>query len=109
LATSQKTTISTGPIVFIEADANGSEYDPHIALIDHVTPDQKTTFTQLADGMPKSGTLVFNEKDKLSNEICSVQRTDVHLETYADDVQQAAMALLKRVGISEESFKLALN
>jgi hypothetical protein len=110
IATSKKTSISNGPLVLIEAPENLNDFDPHIALMDQVSSTEKDSYMKLADGISKSGTLVYNKLDKITDEICSIQRTDVHLEPFAmNSVNDAAMALLKRVGISEESFKKALN
>ena len=110
LVSSKKTRIGVGPIAIIEASDDLIAYDPHIALIDEVSDSNKSMYETLASCMPKSGTLVYNELNKTAKEICSEERKDVHLEAYASgDVQDAAMALLKRVGISEESFKSVLN
>ena len=109
LATSQETKIGTGPIILIESSNNLNSYQPHIALIDEVTQDTKDDYMKLADGLPKSGTLVFNQSNKLAKDISDIGRTDVHLEPFQTGVSEAAKALLKRIGISEESFKTAIN
>lgn len=110
LLTKNKISINDGPIVFIEATDDLVNYDPHIALIDDVVAANKNVYEALANGMPKSGTLVYNEQDMMSKEICTSERKDVHLEPYSSsNVKDVAMTLLKRVGISEESFKSAIN
>lgn len=110
VAATNKTSISEGPLVLIMAPENLNDFDPHIALIDQVSSDEKDAYMKLADNMPKSGTLVYNKLEKITEEICSLKRIDVHLEPFeTTEVKDAAMALLKRVGISEESFQKAFN
>lgn len=99
--------VSEGPVVFIVSDQNLTEFEPHIALLDQVAPEEKAELEQLADSIPKSGTIVYNESDKLAFGIGSKERTDVHRESYKNDTTAAAKSLLKRIGINEARFDQA--
>ncbi len=101
--------IANGPIVFIQAEGDFSSFHPHIALIDEVSANSKETYEQLANGIPKAGTLVYNTTNAMANAICSAPRPDVYREEYKEaSVNAAAMALLRRIGISEKHFADAL-
>ncbi len=100
--------ISEGPIVFIISDDANQALEPHIALIDLIPDQEKDKFELLVDSLPKSGTVVYNEGDKVVNEICSKERKDVHRVAYKNDTQEAAKGLLKRIGINEARFNQAL-
>ncbi len=100
--------ISEGPIVFIISDDAYEALEPHIALIDHIADGEKEKYESLVDSLPKSGTVVYNEGDKVVNELCSKERTDVHRVAYKNDTLEAAKGLLKRIGINEAGFNQAL-
>lgn len=108
LLTDQEQSINSGPIVFI-VSASFENYDPHIVLVDAVTDEHKHQFDGLVDGLPKSGTLVYNTSDAIAKEIGERELVDVHKEEYSgEDVASAARALIRRIGISEEIFNTAL-
>ncbi len=99
--------ISEGPIVFIIPRDSFQEFEPHIALIDHISEGTIDSYEALADSLPKSGTIVYNETDKAVNDICSKERTDVHKVSYKNDPEEAAKGLLKRIGINETRYDQA--
>ncbi len=102
--TDEEQSISKNPIVFI-VSSSFKDFDPHIILIDAVSNTHKDTFQSMADGLPKSGTLVYNSSDALAKEIGTKELEDVHLEEYTgEDTSSAAKKLLCRIGISEKIF-----
>jgi len=104
ILTDQEQSIDKGPIVFIVSDTFGN-FDPHIVLIDHVDAGHEREFRAMAEGLPKSGTLVYNGTDHLAKEIGNLDLKDVHKEEYhSDDVTSAARRLVNRIGISDKIF-----
>lgn len=108
ILTDQEQSITDGSIVFI-ISASLKNHDPHIVLVDTVTNEQKEQFRSLVDGLPKSGTLVYNSSDANAKEIGEKELEDVHKEKYTDeDSNSSARALIRRIGINEEIFNKSL-
>ena len=106
--TDQEQAINNGPIVFI-VSASFTNYDPHIVLVDAVADEHKGKFLDLINGLPKSGTLVYNSSNASAKEIGEIELEDIHKEEYAEtEVTSAARALVRRIGINEEIFNKAL-
>ena len=108
LFTDQEQSINFAPMVFI-VSSSFADYDPHIVLVDTVYSEDLDKFNQLADRLPKSGTLVYNSADSNTLKIGKKKLVDVHKEEYnGSDVNSAAKKLVRRFGISEEIFNQAL-
>lgn len=95
-------------IVFIISGGEAQDFQAHIALIDEVSNEEFESYTDLANSIPKSGTLVFNTENVNANNICASDRVDVHKETFAGDPSQAARGLLRRIGVNDERFDSAV-
>ena len=100
--------LSDGPIVLITASDDFMAYEPHIVLIDDVPDNQLETYQELANGIPKSGTIVYNMSDKTVKEIGSKERTDVHQVPFDGELGSAVRGLLQRIGIAGERFNQAI-
>jgi hypothetical protein len=98
--------ISDAPVALMIVPIEAiDQWDPHVVLIDEVPDEKKNIFLQIADQMPKSGTLVYNTADKNAEEIGAQERADVHRVPYAGGKTiEAAKALLQRLGIREAEF-----
>lgn len=96
-------------IVFILQGGEVEDHYPHIALIDTVTDADQDSYMNLANSIPKSGTLVYNTDNKIAEAICEIERADVHIEKYRGDETAAAKSLLRRIGVSSERFENALK
>lgn len=108
LMTPTETHIGDGPIVLIVPERyDGQALAPHILVIDRVDENEKAHITQLADGLPKAGTVVYNSSDKTVEAICGTKRADVYQEPYKEGAENAARSLLKRIGITEQMFDQA--
>lgn len=108
LLTDREESIKSAPMVFI-ISSTFTDYDPHIVLVDAVSNEDFDKFNQLVEGLPKSGTLVYNTNDSNANKIGKKELVDVHKEEYkSNEINSAARALVRRIGISEEIFNKAL-
>ena len=108
LLTDREQSIKSAPMVFI-VSSTFTDYDPHIVLIDAVSNEDLDKFNQLVEGLPKSGTLVYNSNDSNTLKIGKKELVDVHKEEYeGDDINSAARTLVRRIGISEEMFNKSL-
>ena len=96
-------------MVFILALDEAGKYSPHIALIDEIDDSTVEMYSDLADKIPKSGTLVYNSNNSLAKNIGEKDHTDVHKETFSGDVVEASKRLLRRIGINDERFDAAIS
>ena len=128
------------PLVIIEAKPQLLDYKPHIAILSNPESNsQLAEFEQVADAMPKGGTILYPESNPALKRIASKERTDVQLITYnvfehnkkngeiqlksskgeqfpvslSTDTQlecaNAAQEVLKKIGISSGQFYKAIG
>ncbi|MBS1486291.1 MAG: hypothetical protein JST43_01785 [Bacteroidetes bacterium] len=73
------------PFIIIEPEETNDlleGYQHHVLVLSGLSVNEKTICSKLADLTPKSGAIIYDEKDPVSSEIAKIQRTDVSTHPY---------------------------